>query len=321
MIRWLISALLYLAANALGLWIADLVLDGMSLSGSAFITAVLLFTLVEVLVSPLFTQMTLKGSGAMRGSVALVATFVGLLVTSLVNEGLTIDGFTHLDRGDGDRLAGCIARRSDPASDLREEGSGGQQLTRREAALSPDCCGQPADPDGGKEEDSTARIARAFDRQNAGLSSDPAKWPRPSPVTLRLLEMLDDVTTVRPTVLEIGCGTGAASVRLAQQGARQVTGIDLSPSSIEIALQRAENAGLDDTQISFVVGDGASSALEPHDWVILDRVICCYPSVERLLANAAAAAGSRLAFAVPESKGWRGSLVACRMEGRAPVGL
>ena len=40
MIRWLISALLYLAANALGLWVADLVLDDMSLTGSAFITAV-----------------------------------------------------------------------------------------------------------------------------------------------------------------------------------------------------------------------------------------------------------------------------------------
>jgi uncharacterized membrane protein YvlD (DUF360 family) len=93
-IRWLISALLYLAANALGLWVADLVLDGMTLTGSAFLMAVLIFTLVEVLVSPLLTQMAIKGSGALRGSVALVATFIGLLVTSLVNEGLTIDGFT-----------------------------------------------------------------------------------------------------------------------------------------------------------------------------------------------------------------------------------
>jgi len=93
-IRWLISALLYLAANALGLWIADLVLDGMSLSGSAFIMAVLIFTAVEVLVSPLLTQMTLKGGGALRGSVALVATFIGLFVTYLVSDGLTIDGFT-----------------------------------------------------------------------------------------------------------------------------------------------------------------------------------------------------------------------------------
>ena len=65
----------------------------MSLTGSAFVTAVLIFTLVEVLVSPLFTRMSRKGSGAIRGSVALFATFVGLLVTTLITDGLTIDGF------------------------------------------------------------------------------------------------------------------------------------------------------------------------------------------------------------------------------------
>jgi putative membrane protein len=92
-IRWLVSALLYLAANALGLWIADLVLDDMSLSGSAFVTAVLIFTLVEVLVQPLLTQMAIKGAGVLRGSVALVATFIGLLVTSLISDGMSIDGF------------------------------------------------------------------------------------------------------------------------------------------------------------------------------------------------------------------------------------
>ena len=131
---------------------------------------------------------------------------------------------------------------------------------------------------------------------------------KPSPVTLRLLEMLDDVTTLQPTLLEIGCGTGAASVLLAQHGARRVTGFDLSPASVEIALRRAANAGLDSTQVRFVVGDGASSALDQHVWVLLDRVICCYPNAERLLANAVDAAGDRLAFAVPESRGWRGLL-------------
>jgi putative membrane protein len=92
-IRWLVSALLYLAANALGLWIADLALDDMSLSGSAFVTAVLIFTLVEVLIQPLLTQMAIKGAGVLRGSVALVATFIGLLVTSLISDGMSIDGF------------------------------------------------------------------------------------------------------------------------------------------------------------------------------------------------------------------------------------
>lgn len=120
--------------------------------------------------------------------------------------------------------------------------------------------------------------------------------------------MLDDVAEVRPTLLELGCGTGAASVRLAEQGARQVTGIDLSPASVEIALRRAANSDLDQKRVRFSVGDAASSQLEPHDWVVLDRVICCYPSAEGLLANALGAAGSRLAFAVPESRGWRGLL-------------
>ncbi|MEX1125099.1 MAG: hypothetical protein WEE53_05495, partial [Acidimicrobiia bacterium] len=60
--------------------------------------------------------------------------------------------------------------------------------------------------------------------------------------------------------------------------------------------------------VRFEVGDAASAQLETHDWVLLDRVICCYPSAEGLLVNALSAAGSRLAFAVPESRGWRGIL-------------
>ena len=163
---------------------------------------------------------------------------------------------------------------------------------------------------GGEPGDPTAvdRIARAFDRQAGELPVDAVSWPKPSRISLRLMEMLEDVTEVRPTLLELGCGTGVASVRLAQQGARHVTGIDLSPASVDIAVRRAAEAGLDQTRVRFVVGDAASIQLERHDWVLLDRVICCYPSAEDLLANAAGAAGDRLAFAVPESRGWRGYL-------------
>ena len=92
MIRWLISVALHLAANALALLVADLVLDDLSIEASAFITAVLLFTLVEVLVQPMLTPATLQGAAALRGSVALVATFIGLVVTALINEGFNSDG-------------------------------------------------------------------------------------------------------------------------------------------------------------------------------------------------------------------------------------
>ena len=92
MIRWLISVALHLAANALALFVADLVLDDLSIEASAFITAVLLFTLVEVLVQPMPPRRRLKGASALRGSVALIATFIGLVVTALINDGFSIDG-------------------------------------------------------------------------------------------------------------------------------------------------------------------------------------------------------------------------------------
>jgi hypothetical protein len=39
---------------------------------------------------------------------------------------------------------------------------------------------------------------------------------------------------------------------------------------------------------------------------VLDRVICCYPDAEKLLANSIPAARRRYAFSVPNSRGWRG---------------
>jgi putative membrane protein len=92
MLRLLISAVLYLAANAIGLLVAAAVLEDMSVSGGAFVIAVVIFTLVSVIAQPLLTQMALKNAGALRGSTALIATLVGLIVTDLVSDGLSISG-------------------------------------------------------------------------------------------------------------------------------------------------------------------------------------------------------------------------------------
>jgi magnesium-protoporphyrin O-methyltransferase len=93
---------------------------------------------------------------------------------------------------------------------------------------------------------------------------------------------------------------------LARDGAGPVTGIDLSPASLDIARSRAAAAGLPADDVSFQLADASSVALEPRDWVILDRVICCYDDMPRLLSNALSATPSRIAFAVPDSRGWRG---------------
>ena len=83
-----------LLSNALGLLVAAQVLDDMTLTASAFVVAVVVFTVVYAIAQPFFTQMALSYVPALRGGVALVATLVGLLITTWLTDGLSISGAT-----------------------------------------------------------------------------------------------------------------------------------------------------------------------------------------------------------------------------------
>jgi putative membrane protein len=93
-IRLLISAALRLGANALGLLVADAILDDMSIEWKGFIVAVLIFTGVQVLIEPLMMKIALTSAPVLRGSVALVAVLIGLIVTDVFFDGVSISGFT-----------------------------------------------------------------------------------------------------------------------------------------------------------------------------------------------------------------------------------
>jgi putative membrane protein len=93
MVRMLIRVALHIAGNAIGLILANLLLSDMSLDASAFIIALLIFTGVEILVQPLLRQIAFKNqASAIQGSTALITTFVALLVTDLISDGLSISG-------------------------------------------------------------------------------------------------------------------------------------------------------------------------------------------------------------------------------------
>jgi uncharacterized membrane protein YvlD (DUF360 family) len=91
-IRLLLRTVLALIGNALGLWIASLLLDDMSISGAAFLLAVVIFTVLTVVLQPLVTKVAMQNAPALQGSSALITTFLGLLITELISDGLTIDG-------------------------------------------------------------------------------------------------------------------------------------------------------------------------------------------------------------------------------------
>jgi putative membrane protein len=94
MIRMLISFGISLLANAVGLLVAAWVLDDMSVSGTAFVIAVLIFTVVTVILQPLITKIAMQNAKALLGATALVTTLLGLIITSLISDGLEISGFT-----------------------------------------------------------------------------------------------------------------------------------------------------------------------------------------------------------------------------------
>lgn len=91
------------------------------------------------------------------------------------------------------------------------------------------------------------------------------------------------------------------------RGARAATGIDLSTAAIEEARRLSGERGLAE-RATFEVADGSTVTLTLHDVVVLDKVFCCYPDVDGLLANSLAAARSVYAFSIPPSAGLRGAV-------------
>ena len=92
MVRWLIFVGFTLLGTALGLLVANWILDDMSVGASGFIIDVLIFTGVLVVARPFFASIGLKHAPALAGSSALIATLVALIVTTILSDDLTIDG-------------------------------------------------------------------------------------------------------------------------------------------------------------------------------------------------------------------------------------
>ena len=104
------------------------------------------------------------------------------------------------------------------------------------------------------------------------------------------------------TVLDLGCGTGRFSIEALSNGAKSSVGMDLSPKMIEAAHKLSSRKNLDG-RATFLIGDAAEVDHPVSDIVVLDKVVCCYPSIETLLVKASSAALDRLGLIVPRDTG------------------
>jgi putative membrane protein len=91
-IRLLVRLLIAFASNGVGLIVAAAILDGMSLDATGFVVSVVIYTIVFALLQPFLISVLRRSPAPVLGGVALIATLVSLIVTTLLTDGLSIDG-------------------------------------------------------------------------------------------------------------------------------------------------------------------------------------------------------------------------------------
>ena len=144
-----------------------------------------------------------------------------------------------------------------------------------------------------------------FDEWAASNSKRARRRETAAPITAALLSALDESGLEGRTVLDVGCGTGDLALAALGHGARSASGFDLGAGAISSARALAQERGLAE-RARFEVGDGSQVELPKSDVVVLNRVVCCYPSAYALLANTLGAAGSVFALTAPIDHGLMG---------------
>jgi hypothetical protein len=93
-IRFLVRTAIVIVGNAVGLIVASLVFSGFSIDVTGFIVSLIVFTVAVALLTPFLMNAMQRGrsNSAAVGGVALISTFIALLVTDVFTDGLNISG-------------------------------------------------------------------------------------------------------------------------------------------------------------------------------------------------------------------------------------
>src|SRR5262245_11536577 len=122
----------------------------------------------------------------------------------------------------------------------------------------------------------------------------------PGPTTRLLADGIAQSGGLGGSVLDVGSGVGALTLALLERGATSAIAIDASTAYVDAAREEAIRCGREQV-IQFVHADfvEAAAQLPSAAVVALDRVVCCYPSYERLLGAALEHAERCLALSYP----------------------
>jgi len=155
---------------------------------------------------------------------------------------------------------------------------------------------------------------RLFSRKSAARDLRRYRQHGLSGTSLELVGLAGDVHDL--SVLDVGGGIGAIELELLGAGAARATNVELSGGYEEAAGELIAERGLEG-RVERRVGDFVTAEVDPHDVVVLHRVVCCYPDVDALVGTAADHTQRTLLLTYPQERMWmRMGLRAARCEDR-----
>ena len=125
------------------------------------------------------------------------------------------------------------------------------------------------------------------------------------PTSLRIVDLVRGQGVEGKTVLEVGGGVGGIQLELLKAGAASATSIELTPTYEAAAAQLLAEMGLE-SRVERRVADFVEGAatVETADIVVLNRVVCCYPDMPRLVSAAAGRTRGTLVMSFPKRRWW-----------------
>jgi magnesium-protoporphyrin O-methyltransferase len=127
----------------------------------------------------------------------------------------------------------------------------------------------------------------------------------PDKTTRMLTDALKGSGVHSLTLLDIGGGLGAIQHEMFAAGVESATDIDASAAYIAAARAESERRGFAE-RVSYKHGNFVDMAehLPAADIVTLDRVICCYPGMEKMVRLSAARARKYYGLVYPRDTWW-----------------
>jgi magnesium-protoporphyrin O-methyltransferase len=128
---------------------------------------------------------------------------------------------------------------------------------------------------------------------------------KPAPTTAMLINALLAYELSDHVLLDIGGGIGAIQLELLRAGLKSATGVEASTDAVAAARAEATREGVGD-RVTTIHGNFVELAEEipEADIVTLDRVICCYDDVQKLVSLSASKARWLYAVAYPVDSLW-----------------